>query len=95
MVISTSPWTSILEFSNLGKMKITSSKPKYYLVRSGKKLITSLGLKAIKMLKRKILPLLKAFLGIFIRLLRNSRMCLMRVMRGRGPNACLLAVISI
>ena len=36
-----------LKFDNLDKMKITSSEPKYYFGRSGKGLITSLGLKTI------------------------------------------------
>ena len=35
-----------LKFGSLDKMRITSSYPKYYLGRSGKGLITSLGLKA-------------------------------------------------
>ena len=36
-----------LKFGSLDKMKITSSEPKYYLGRSGKGLITSLGLNTI------------------------------------------------
>ena len=40
-----------LKFGNMNKMKITSSKPKYYSGRSGKGLITYLGLKAIKVEK--------------------------------------------
>ena len=35
-----------LNFGSLDKMRITSSEPKYILGRSGKGLITSLGLKA-------------------------------------------------
>ena len=35
----------LLKFGSLDKMKTTSPEPKYYLVRSGKGLITSLGLK--------------------------------------------------
>ena len=38
-----------LKFGNMDSMKITSSEPKYYLVRSGKGLITSLGLNIIRM----------------------------------------------
>ena len=36
-----------LKFRNLEKMKITSSEPKDYLGKSGKGLITSMGLKTI------------------------------------------------
>ena len=41
-----SPWTSFLKFDSLDKIKITSSQSKDNLVRSGKGLITSLGLKS-------------------------------------------------
>ena len=34
-----------LNFCSLNKIKITSSEPKYYFVRSSKRLITSIGLK--------------------------------------------------
>ena len=37
-----------LDFSSLYKMKITSSEPKEYLGRSGKGLITSMGLRTIR-----------------------------------------------
>ena len=40
-----------LKFSNLDKIKIKTSEPKYYLVISGKCLITSLGFKTIRRLK--------------------------------------------
>ena len=36
-----------LKFGSMDKMKITSSEPKYYLVRSGKGSITSLGINTI------------------------------------------------
>ena len=58
-----------LKFGNLDKMKITSSEPKYYLVISGKGLITSLGIKTIrrsKNLKRQGLPSLRSLLRIGI-----------------------------
>ena len=35
-----------MKFDSMEKMRITSSEPKDYLGRSGKRLITSLGLKA-------------------------------------------------
>ena len=37
-----------LKFDNMDKIKITPSEPKYYLVKSGKGFITSLGSKAIR-----------------------------------------------
>ena len=42
-----------LNFGSMDRIKITSSKPKDYLGRSGKGLITSLGLKTIRSLKKK------------------------------------------
>ena len=39
--------SSTLDFGSLDKMEITYSEPKYYLGRSGKGLITSLGLRTI------------------------------------------------
>ena len=42
-----------LNFGSLDKMKIISSEPKYYLVISGKGLLTSLGLKTIRGSKKK------------------------------------------
>ena len=41
-----------MKFGSLDKMKITSSGPKYYLLRSGKGLITSLGIKTIRSSKK-------------------------------------------
>ena len=41
-----------LNFGSLEKMKITSSEPKYYLGRSGKGFITSLGLNTIRISKK-------------------------------------------
>ena len=87
-----------LKFGDLDKIKIKSSYPKYYLGRSGKGLIIYLGIKASrrsKLLKKyQSLPLLNSVSRIFLRLLSNLRMCLMRVMWGRIPNTCLLTVIS-
>ena len=42
-----------LKFGSLDKMKIKSSDQKYYLVKSGKVLITSMGIKTIGRSKRK------------------------------------------
>ena len=42
-----------LDFGSLDKIKITSSEPKYYLERSGKGLITSMGIKTIISAKKK------------------------------------------
>ena len=42
-----------LDFGSLYKIKITSSEPKYYWGRSGKGLITYLGLKTIRRSKKK------------------------------------------
>ena len=41
-----------LEIGNMENMKITTSEPKYYLGRSGKGLITSLGIKTIRSLNK-------------------------------------------
>ena len=85
-----------LKFGDMDNMKITYSDPKYHLGRSGKVLITSLVIISIrrsKTLKRKILPLLKLVLRIFLRLLRNLRMCLMGVMWVIGTSTYVLTVI--
>ena len=66
-----------LKFVNMDKMKIISSKLKYYLGISGKGLITSLGLNTIRRSKndkKAMFPLLKLVLKIFLRLSRSSRM---------------------
>ena len=72
-----------LKFGNLENMNIISSEPRDYLGRSGKRLSTSLGINTIirsKILKRKGFPLMKSVLRIFLKLLRNLRVCLLRVM---------------
>ena len=72
-----------LDFGSLEKIKITSSEPKYYLGRSGKVFITSLGINTIirsKKIKSQGLPLLMSVLRIFLGLLSNLRVCLIRVM---------------
>ena len=72
-----------LKFGNLYKIKTTSSEPKHYLGMSGKGLITSMDLKVIirsKDVKGKSFPLLNSLLRIFIGLLRNLRIFIMRFM---------------
>ena len=72
-----------LKFCNMDKMKIKSSERKYYLGISGKGLIVSLGLDTIRRSKKKkkeSFLLLKSVLRIFLRLLSNLRICLMRDM---------------
>ena len=86
-----------LKSGGLENMKTKYSDPKYYLGISGKGLISSMGIKAIRRstnAKRKSLTFMKSALRIFLRLLSYLRMYLMRVMLGRGPNTCLLTVIS-
>ena len=46
------------------------------------------------MFKRQVFPLLKLVSIIFLILLKNLNMCLMRDTLGRGPNTFLLTVIS-
>ena len=87
-----------LNFCSLEKMKITSSEPKDYLGRSIKGLIASLGIKIIrrsKKIKKQGFPLLISVLKIFLRLLGNLRICLMRVLWVMGPVTCLMTVTSI
>ena len=71
-----------LKFCNLENMKTTYSEPKKYLGISVKGLISSLGIKIIRrfFFERQGLPLMKSALRIFIRLLVNLSMCLIRVM---------------
>ena len=64
-------------------------------VRSWLPLWVSRPLEGQKRLKRKSFPLLKSVSRIFLTLLSNVRLCLMRVIWGRGPNTFLLKVISI
>ena len=70
-----------LNFVSLDKIKITTLEPKDYLVRSGKGLITYLGINTIrrpKKIKGQGFSLLMSVLRIFLRLLRNIRIFLMR-----------------
>ena len=69
-------------------MKIISSGPKYYLGRLGKKLITSMGLKTIGRSKKNIKAryvIANVSIKNFQRLSRSLKICLIRVMQGRGP----------
>ena len=82
-----------LEFYNQENMKITSSESKDNLGRSGKGLITSLGIKAKarqKQKKRQGMPSEMSVRRNFQRLLGSLKNYLMKVMRGRGPYMSLL-----
>ena len=88
----------LLKFGSLDKMKITYSYPKYYLGRSGKGFITSMGLKTSVMSKRtksQGMTLLMTVWRIFQRLSRSFKGCLIRVICRRGPNMNLLTVTFI
>ena len=72
-----------LKFGNIYKIKITCSEAKYYLVRSGKGLITYLGLKTIirsKKVKKAKFSINEVSIKDFLRLLRSLRIFLIRIM---------------
>ena len=79
----------MLKFGSLDKIRITYSDPKYYLGRSGKVLITSLGLKTNvrsdkhKKSKYDIANVIIKHLSNIIKEFENY---LIRVMCGIGPN---------
>ena len=84
-----------LKFDNLDKMRITSSGSKDNLVRSGKGLITSLGIMSKSRPKKCKSP--RYAIGnisknTFQRLLGIFRIYLKRVMRGGDPNMSLMTV---
>ena len=88
----------LLKLSSLKNMKITYSDPKYYLVRSGKGLITSLGLKTIVRSKKKKsqgLSFLMSLWRIYKCLSRGLESFLIRVMCGRILNMNPLTVTFI
>ena len=86
---------TLLKFYSPDKIKIPSSKSKYNLGRSGKGLITSLGLKSKtrpKKCKKARDDIEMSGRRTFQRLLGNLTSYLIRVMRGGGPNMSLLTV---
>ena len=89
------PLEILLKFDSLYKMKITPSDSKDNLGRSGKGLITSLGIKAKarqKNAKRQGIPSVMSVRRTFQRLLGILKNYLIKVMRRRGPNISLLIV---
>ena len=78
-----------LDIGSLGKMRITSLKKKDNLGRSGKGLITSLGIKARarpKIFKRQGMSSEMLVWRTFQRLLGSLKIFHITVMRGGGPN---------
>ena len=78
-----------MKFGSIDKMRITYSEPKYYLGRSGKDLITSMGLKTnvrsekCKMSRYDIANVIIKYLSNIIKEFENY---LIRVMCGIVPN---------
>ena len=88
----------LLKFCSMDNTKITYSEPKYYLGRSGKGLITSLGIKNnVRSKKKKIqgMPLIMSVQRIFQILSRSLKFSLLRVICRRGPNMKSLTVTFI
>ena len=84
-----------LKFDSLDRMKITSSDSKYNLGRSGKGLITSLGIKAKarpKKYKKERYAIINVSKKDISKIIREFENYLMKVMRGRGPKMILLTV---
>ena len=84
-----------LKFDSLEKMKITSSESKDNLGRSGKGLITSLGLNAKarpKKYKKARYSIVNVSKKDLSNIIREFEKYFMIVIRGRGPNMSLLTV---
>ena len=87
-----------LNFGSMYKMKTIFS---FFLIiwkdqeRGWLPLWVSIPLEVQSKAKRQVMPLLMSALTIFIILLSNFIICLMRVMCGRVPNMCLIKVTYI
>ena len=85
----------LLKFGSLDKIRITSSEWKYNLVISVKGLITSLCIKAKaspKKYKKAIYAIRNFSMNDLSKIIREFENCLIKVMRGGGPNMSPLTV---